>query len=142
MAGRIEAPAGFVPQHALAFGAADGPAVGVDAAHPLPIAAVRLPAAAAPLAGSTAASTTVGPFVPELDRPIWVTLAGDWRGSVSLLRSIDGGATRLPLTVAGQSWAIFAANAQEAIGEESAASASYWLAASISSGTLTYRVAQ
>lgn len=42
---------------------------------------------------------------------------------MQILRSTDGGTTRLPLTVAGQSWATLTANAQEAIGEESSVGA-------------------
>jgi hypothetical protein len=139
---RIEAPAGFITQHALAFGAENGSAVGVDADHPLPVATIRSPATATRLEGILAASATIGPFVPDLDRPIWVTLAGNWTGRVSVLRSLDGGTTKLPLTAGGRSWGSFTANAQEAIGEENMPEASYWLFASITSGTLTYQVAQ
>ncbi len=138
----IEIPAGSVPQYALAFGAVDAPAVAVHAGNPLPVTAVRGAAGVAALAGEMVASGEAGPFVPELDRPIRVTLTGSWSGAVSLLRSTDGGATRLPLTLGGALWGRFTANANEAVAEESEAGASYYLAASLAGGTLAYRVAQ
>jgi hypothetical protein len=81
-------------------------------------------------------------FVPELDRPIWVSLAGNWTGTVELLRSVDGGATLLPLTVGGIRWGRFTANANEPVADESEAGAAYYLAAAVQTGTLNYRVAQ
>ncbi|ONF96436.1 hypothetical protein [Sphingomonas jeddahensis] len=142
MVADVEVPAGFVPQYAIAFGAVDGPATAVHAGNPLPVRAARQPAAAPPLAGSLTASGMAGPFVPELDRPIWVTLSGDWSGTVELLRSTDGGATAVPLTAGGAPWARFTANANEAVADESEAGATYHLSATLLGGTLTYRVAQ
>jgi hypothetical protein len=142
MAAEIETPAGFVPQYALAFGAVDGPAVAVHAANPLPVRSVWQAAAVGALAGTLSASGTVGPFVPELARPIWISLSGNWGGTVDVLRSTDGGATKLPLTVGGERWGRYAANANEAVGDESEAGATYYLAAALQTGTLTYRVAQ
>lgn len=139
--GGIQQPAGFVPLHAMAFGSADAAAVAVDAANPLPVVAVA-PLPRAPLAGTIAASGTVGPFVPLPGLPIWLTLSGSWTGTVRVLRSVDGGATRLPLTVAGQDWASFAGNAQEIVGEEGTAGAAWFLQVALEGGTLTYRVAQ
>lgn len=138
----VTAPAGAVPELALAFAAVDGSAATVSAAAPLPVVAALAPAASTPLAGQASASTVAGPFVPELGRPIWLSLAGTWSGGASLLRSTDGGATRLPLTVAGQPWGGFSANAQEPVTEESSAEASYWLALTVQSGTVNYRVSQ
>lgn len=138
----VEVPAGFVPQYAVAFGAVDAPAVAVHDDNPLPVRPVRRPSAATPLAGTMSASGMAGPFTPELDRPIWVTLAGDWSGTVELLRSVDGGATALPLTAAGTPWGRFTANANEAIVDESEVGATFYLSATLAAGTLTYRVAQ
>ena len=137
MVAEVEIPAGFVPQYALAFGAVDGPAVAVHADNPLPVRTVRTAAIAQALAGSMTASGVVGPFVPELDRPIWVSLSGNWSGAAQLLRSVDEGATKLPLTIAGEPWARFTANANEAVTEESEAGGVYYLAVTLQSGTLT-----
>ncbi|GGE83986.1 hypothetical protein [Sphingomonas prati] len=142
MAGIIQEPAGFVPLFGLAFGGVGAPAVPVNGEHPLPVVAVRDAIAAAPLVGTTNVSAVVGPFVPDLAWPISAQLSGSWTGTVQVLRSTDGGTTRLPLTVAGQSWATFTANAQEAIGEESSTGAGYWLAVTLNGGTLTYQVSQ
>ena len=138
----INAPAGFVPQQAVAFADQAGLAVPVDAAHPLPTTPSMSAASSAPLTGSVSASGVVGPFSPVLGRTIWVSLTGTWTGSVVVQRSIDGGATRQPLTVAGQSWASFTANANEPIGDETVAGATYYLAITINSGALSYRIAQ
>jgi hypothetical protein len=142
MVAEVEIPAGFVPQYALAFGAVDGPAVAVHAANPLSVKSVWQAGTADALAGTLSASSTVGPFVPELGRPIWTSLSGDWSGTVDVLRSADGGASKLPLTVGGERWGRFAANANEAVADESEAGATYYLAAALQTGTLIYRVAQ
>jgi hypothetical protein len=138
----VEIPAGFVPQYAVAFGAVDAPAVAVNAGNPLPVRAVSQPSTATVLAGSIAASGTVGPFVPELDRPIRLTLSGSWSGTVEVRRSIDAGAVKLPLTIAGDLWGRFTANANEAVAVENEAAATYYLVVTLTAGTLTYRVAQ
>jgi len=115
----IQAPAGFVPEFAVSFGPRSGESRPVDVA-----------------------SGAIGPFTPDPGRPIWVTLAGTWSGTVSVLRSTDGGATRRPLTLAGGAWGIFTANAQEAVGEETVAGATWWLDFQRTSGILAYEVAQ
>ncbi len=142
MVAEVEVPAGFVPQYAVAFGAVDGPAVAVQADNPLPVHAVRRPAQSAPLAGTIVSSAIVGPFVPELDRPIWLSLSGQWQGQVDFLRSADGGATMLPLTIAGERWGRFVGSTNEAVADESEAGATYYLAVTLLGGALTYRVAQ
>lgn len=142
MVADVEIPGGFVPQYAVAFGAVDAPAVAVHASNPLPVRSVAQPAGTTALAGSIAASGTVGPFVPELGHPIRVTLSGSWSGVIELLRSADGGATKLPLTAGGERWGRFIANANEMVAEEYEAGASYYLGVTLQAGTLSYRVAQ
>ena len=140
---RIQAPAGFVPEHALAFAAPDGTATAVGRDTPLPVAATLAAAGVAPLAGTAAASATVGPFVPQLGRPIWVSLSGTWSGSAQLLRSTDGGATRLPLSYAdGAPKAVFGGNMNAPVAEETVAAASYYLAVTLTGGAVSYRVEQ
>jgi len=138
----ISAPAGFAPEHAMAFADADGRAIRVDATRPLPGAATFGATSSTALTGSASGSGAAGPFVPELGRPVWVTLSGNWSGSVQLLRSTDGGATRLALTAGGQPAGAFTANANEPVVEESAADATYYLPFSLASGALGYRVSQ
>ncbi|MDB5682576.1 MAG: hypothetical protein JWM38_1883 [Sphingomonas bacterium] len=138
----IETPAGFVPAHALTFGQAGADARFVHAGDPLPVRTETPAASSAPLVGSTSATAVAGPFVPDPGRPIRLTLTGTWSGSVAVQRSIDGGATKLPLTLAGTAWATFTANANEEVAQEYEGGATYYLAITLSSGTLTYRVAQ
>lgn len=137
----IDLPAGYFPATALAFAGADGSGQLVSAASPLPVNIVARAAASAPLAGTANASGVVGPFTPDLARPIWLTLSSTWSGTAALLRSTDGGVTRLPATLAGAalSWS---ANVNEAVAEESCAGATWYLAITLASGALTYRVAQ
>jgi hypothetical protein len=138
----ILAPAGYVPEHAVAFGSQDGPATPVDLANPLPVALTLATAVSTALNGSTAISASVGPFVPQLGRAIWVTLADTWTGTVQLMRSSDGGTTLLPLTAGGVPWGGFTANCNESVAEETVASTTYYLAMAIASGTVSYRIAQ
>ena len=140
----IEAPAGFVPALGVSFGAIGTGATPVDPDHPLPVTAVAWQGAAttAPVAGTASAATLAGPFAPALGRPIWLTLMGSWTGTVKLLRSTDGGTTRLPMTIGGSGWGSFQGNCNEPVAEESVAGATYYLDFAVTSGTLSYRVTQ
>lgn len=136
------APAGFVPEMALCFTDSSGAAVPSSLSSPMPVAVTPVAATSVPIAGTTSANLLAGPFLPQLGRPIWVTLSGTWSGSVVVERSVDGGATRLPLTIGGLPWGRFTANAHEPVSEESVASAVYYLDIAISSGTLAYGMQQ
>lgn len=139
----IESPASFVPEHAVAFAGTDGSALSVSQNQPLPVATLVPAARSLALATTLVASGMVGPFVPELGRTIWLTLSGEWNGSVQLLRSIDGGVQRLPLTWSdGTVRGLFATNANLPVGEESVAGATWWLAVTLVSGSVTIRVEQ
>lgn len=136
----IQAPAAFVPSHATAFADIDGTSVLVSKASPLPI--TTRGNSAAPLSGSASTSGVLGPFVPAPDRPVMLSLAGTWAGTVKVTRSTDGGTTRLPLTVAGNAWGQFTANCCEAVWAEAEDTAQLYLDVTLISGTLTYRMAQ
>lgn len=99
-------------------------------------------ATSSPLSGSATGTANIGPFTPQLGRPINLTLSGTWSGSAQLMRSVDGGTVKTGLTVGGTSWGSFTANANEPVWTESEAGATFYLAVSITSGTLTYRIAQ
>lgn len=137
----IQSPASYVPSRAAAFADADGSALVVSTNNPLPV-ALAAPAASAALAGSTAATGTIGPFAPATGRPVVLTLAGTWSGTVSVLRSVDGGVSKHPLTVGGLVWARYTANCCEQIWEESEAAVQLYLDIALASGTLAYRIAQ
>lgn len=138
----ISTPAGHVPARAIGFSSA-GNLVLVDAASPLPVQTVSgLQPAPQALTGSTATSLLAGPFTPAAARAVVVTLTGDWTGTVTVERSIDAGITRHPLTIAGQSWGRFTANACEPVWSEEEAGASLYLSIALTGGTLDYRLAQ
>jgi hypothetical protein len=58
------------------------------------------------------------------------------------LRSVDGGATRHPLTVGGAIWARYSGNVCEQVWEEDETAARFYLNLSPASGTVQYRLAQ
>lgn len=138
----ISVPAGYAPAFAIGFAASSGGDLSiVEPGRPLPVTPVQAEASP-PLTGSAQAHLTAGPFIPAAARPVFVTLAGTWQGSVAIARSTDDGATLQPLTLAGGPWATFTSNACEAVWEEYEAGAVLYLIADITSGTLQYRLSQ
>ncbi|WP_395392291.1 hypothetical protein WBP07_15110 [Novosphingobium sp. BL-8A] len=139
----IQMPGGYATAFAIGFadGAEGGNLAIVDTSRPLPVASIR-PAPAVPVAGMTSANGTFGPFTPAAARPVYVTLGGTWQGTVSVMRSIDDGATMAPLTVGGMPWGSFTANACEPVWEENEDGASLYLSVTIASGSLSYRLSQ
>ena len=137
----LQTPGGFAPAVAIGLDDGTGNLSLVADARPMP---VRQTSAAAPaaLTGEATADLIAGPFAPAALAAVYCTLEGDWQGTVSLKRSVDGGATLQPLTLAGSAWGTFSANACEPVWEESEAGAQLYLDCRIASGTLTYRLAQ
>ena len=139
----IQSPASFVPSRATAFSDVDGTALLVSASNPLPVSMAAVSGSTpTPVAGTTTTTGVLGPFQPALGRPVILVLSGTWVGTVKVVRSTDGGTTRLPLTVSGSSWAQFTGNCCEAVWEESDSNARLYLEVTLTSGTLTYRMAQ
>jgi hypothetical protein len=109
-------------------------------------------ATSAPLTAtvSDTVAHVLGPMTPQLARQIWVTLNATVQasGTVQLLRSTDGGTTKLAITrdsVAIGSFAFSAttgAIVNEPVQIETDASASYYLAITLTAGTVAVRVAQ
>jgi hypothetical protein len=116
----IQSPASYVPSRAAAFADVDGTSLLVSASNPMPV--------------PDRASTT--------GRPVVLALSGTWLGTVTIKRSTDSGTTKLPLTIGGSIWGQFTANACETVWEETEAGAALYLDVALSSGTLTYRLAQ
>jgi hypothetical protein len=139
----IETRGNFTPQIALAFGSLNEAATPVGPANPLPTHAWLGVADSTPIAGSTSMSGLLGPFTPELGRLIWVTLSGSWSGTVQLLRSVDGGTTRLPVTYGdGTVKGTYSGNMNAAVAEETVAGAVWYLDVTLGSGTLNFRLEQ
>jgi len=139
----IEAMAGFVPEQGISFGARGGAATPVSRTTPLPAEVLPSPATSTPLAGTSASGGAIGPFAAQLGRPVWLTLAGSWSGAVTLLRSVDGGVTRLPLTYAdGTPKPAFTRALNAAVTEPTVAGVTYWLDFARTAGSLDYRMEQ
>lgn len=137
----LKTPAGYVPQMAIAIANPSGDAELVSAINPMPM--QEQPFTAVPaLTGTLSASGQVGPFAPRAGRAVVLTLSGTWTGTVRLLRSVDGGTTKLPLTAMGKPYGNYTANICEPVWEESEAAAVLYLDATITSGSLTYRMGQ
>jgi hypothetical protein len=115
----------------------------IDPSNPLPSSPVPLTAATStPLTGTSTGAQTVGPFTPVLGRPITLLLsASPWPGgSAQLLRSTDGGTTKLPLTPAGATVGVYSASGADSPWVETEAGATFYL--SLLAAGITYRVAQ
>lgn len=137
----ITQPANYVTPTAVGFADSAGDLSLVAADVPLPVSQMRTSAPAA-LAGQASGTAQAGPFVPARDVPVHVQLSGTWAGQVALVRSTDGGATRLPLTAGGMPWGRFTANANEVVWQEGDAAAALYLDIALTSGTVSYRVSQ
>lgn len=137
----ISIPAGYAPAFAIGYSSEAGNLTIVDGMRPLPVQTVEMPTPE-PLTGSTSISLLAGPIVPTPGRPVMLVLSGAWTGTVQLQRSSDLGATRQPVTIGGEPWGHFTANACEPAWIESEADAHLYLDIALTSGTLSYRMAQ
>lgn len=137
----IASPAGYTPVFAMSFADSGSAAQVVSGANPLPVMPVVVNKPA-PLSGSTGATTVAGPFAPVPGEPVMLTLSGTWAGTVTVLRSTDGGSTRSALTAMGKAWAQFTANACEPVWEEAESGATLYLDIALTSGSVTYRMGQ
>lgn len=136
----IQNPVGYAVTRAVAYADVDGSMIQVASASPLPVTFGA--ASTTPLTGNASVSAIVGPYLPALGRAVMLVLTGTWSGSVSVVRSVDGGATRQPLTVNGAAWGQFTGNVCEAVWEESEAAAQLYLDIALTSGSVSYRLAQ
>jgi len=144
----LHTPAGYAPAFALGLDDGTGHLSLISDGRPLPVTAIGGVTSATsapapePLEGETAVTVIVGPFEPALGRTVYVTLSGDWAGTVRLLRSVDGGAGKHPVTLGGAEWGVFSGDACEPVWEETEEAATLWLECDVAQGTLAYRVAQ
>ncbi|MBF7013038.1 hypothetical protein QUC32_25780 [Novosphingobium resinovorum] len=138
----IQMPSGYATAFAIGFTDGESSSLSlVENGRPLPVTTLSA-STPEPLTGTTATSTSTGPFLPAPGRPVFITLTGIWQGSATLLRSIDGGVTQQPLTLGGDAWGTFSQNVCEPVWEEFESGAALYLAITLTSGSLTYRVAQ
>lgn len=137
----VAAPAAYAPLSAVGFAEADSTLSPVSATKPLPVSLFGQ-AAPAPLTGSTTVSGQVGPFTPVIGKPVVLALTGEWSGTVSVLRSTDGGTSRLAITAGGAPWAQFSANCCEPVWEEATDGATLYLDITLSAGSVIYRMGQ
>lgn len=137
----LQPPARYVPPFAVSFANLDGDSEVVSAVNPLPVSS-NAATAPSPLAGTASASGVVGPFLPVTGRPVMLALSGTWSGQVRVVRSTNGGTTKLALTALGQAYGSFTANLCEPVWDEGESGAALYLDITLSSGTVTYRMGQ
>ncbi len=137
----IQFPGRFAPGVAVSFSNGSGESLTVSQSSPLPVISA-IANAPAPLSGSASQPVIAGPFVPVRERPLTLQLSGSWSGSVRLLRSVDNGVTKAPLTAAGSPWGVFGGNCCEPVWEESDDLASIYLDIAPTAGTVIYRLGQ
>ncbi|MEO6152969.1 MAG: hypothetical protein ABIT09_09085 [Croceibacterium sp.] len=145
----ISYPGRFAPGMAVNYADSTGAARQVSQSSPLPVTLVAATTTtgtggttSAALTATATAVTTAGPFAPVAGKPIILTLAGSWIGKVTLLRSINGGTTRVPLSLAGTPWAVFTGNVCEPVWDETETGATFYLQLAPDKGAIVYRVAQ
>ena len=140
----IQNPTGYAIPRAVAYADVDGSMLQVSSALPLPVAVLAGGGATAttPLTGTAATTSVVGPYQPAIGRAVMLLLTGTWTGTVKVLRSVDGGTTKQPLTINSNIWGQFTANCCEAVWDESESAARFYLDITLASGSVTYRVAQ
>ncbi|MBC3940951.1 hypothetical protein [Sphingomonas albertensis] len=119
---------------------------GIPGAAAIPVSGtlnpVTLAATSTAIAGTSSVAQVVGPFVPQLGRAITVALsAAAWPGGTAqLLRSTDGGTTRLPLMPAGVVLGTYTRQGVDQPWLETEAGATFYL--SLPNAGIGYRVSQ
>ena len=63
-------------------------------------------------------------------------LTGTWTGALKVVRSVDGGTTKQPLTINGNAWGQFSANCCEAVWDERKSVARFYLDITLTSGSV------
>lgn len=117
-----------------------------------------LAATSIPLTGAVADTNAhiLGPFTPQLGRSVIAAISAveAASGTVQILRSFDGGTTKMALTaggsaaVGGSDWASWSFSGltgtivDEEIDPCTVTGATYYLAVTLTAGSLTYRLAQ
>ena len=135
---------GYAIPRAVAYADVEGSMLQVSSAAPLPVAVLSGggTTATTPLVGTASTTSVVGPYQPAIGRAVMLLLTGTWSGTVKLVRSVDGGTTKQPLTINGSTWGQFTTNCCEAVWDESESAARFFLDITLASGSVTYRVAQ
>jgi len=138
----ISTPAGYAPAFAIGYADAQAKLTTVTATEPLPVTVTNAAAAPEAVTGQTSTAAVVGPFSAAPGLPVSVALSGTWTGTAQLLRSTDGGTTKLPLRIGGSTWGTFSEPGVEQVWVDSETGVSFYLDIAPASGTITYRVSQ
>lgn len=114
-----------------------------DSTRPMTVIEVLPPSLTVPQEGEADSTSLVTPMLtPKTGYNLYLTLLGTWAGTVSVMCSRDGGATWFPVTASGESVGVFTRNCDEAVIKVTDPRARYRLNFAITSGEVTYRLAQ
>lgn len=136
----IVSPARFAPATAIGFSDEETGLVLVSNGKPLPVQTVRQSPNA--LIGTLSGAATSGPFAAVPGLPIVVALGGEWQGTIRLLRSSDGGASKMPLSASGIALGYFSQPGVEQVWEETQEDITFFLQADLSAGEAIFEVSQ
>jgi len=95
-----------------------------------------------PLQNTVSVSGTSQVFFPQLGYKVYLTLSGTWIGTVSLQISRDGGSSWGSFTSGGEVIGFYSGNCDEAVTNVIDPLVRFRLVYSVTSGTLSYRLAQ
>jgi hypothetical protein len=105
---------------------------------------VTTAASSTPVSGSAAnGAAPSAMFTPQLGRDMYLSLSGGWTGTVRIQRSTDNGSTWNNITIGGgQPWGVYTGACDEVVETPTDGASKYRLLFTISTGTVTYRLAQ
>jgi hypothetical protein len=109
----------------------------------IPMVAYLPSSSVVPITGTADGSSSSNVLVPDVGYYIYVTLTGTWTGTVQVERSTDNGVTWLPITThEGSAAGKFTGNADEDVLLVADSQSRYHLKFDITSGSVSYRLAQ
>lgn len=127
---------------ALAMLALPGLATAAAIPYIPPISLLYNPSGVAPVAAAKTDASCTGAFTPLAGRAFNVSGWGTFVATWQLVRSFDGGVTKLPITAAGTQLYVWTAPASEEAEELEYGVSYYVCVTSYTSGTLNIRISQ
>ncbi|MFG1302195.1 hypothetical protein V5F49_20620 [Xanthobacter sp. V3C-3] len=108
--------------------------------NPAPVTLANGASGIAPVTGTLGATGYSSPFTPIPGRPFNFTATGTFVATIVLVRSFDGGATKVPLTALGSALYTFTGPFSESYTEDESGVQYSLQCTAYTSGTITYRL--
>jgi hypothetical protein len=104
---------------------------------------VTTAASSSPITGTVTTTGNTPTFTPQLGRDMYLTLSGTFSGTVQVQRTTDNGSTWNNITISGgQQWGHYTGACDEVVETPTDSASKYRLSITLSSGSVTYRLAQ